>query len=173
MGDPRSDLARQQADLLRALSGTAEAPPDFDRGRLAVAAESLARKRAGAVARAWPMLTAELGPDFAPTFRAFAAQHPLPPDGQPLRDGLEFARERLRNAGLADQSRLELAGVELRWRVSEQGLQLRRWPSCRLAWLNNDRALVLAVRVPGVGERWWKLRFRPSVQRGKSKPDAG
>ncbi|MER7460537.1 hypothetical protein [Micromonospora sp. NPDC126480] len=89
------DLAARQAALVAALVAGAPAPPGFAPGPLAAARTALLRKRAGEVARHWPLLAAGLGPRWPEVFARWA-------DGRPtagsLRDGWDLARE-LRDAG--------------------------------------------------------------------------
>ena len=65
--DPRARLAARQAELIRALYG---GPPakGMDPHKVTLTSNALARKRARAVARAWPELTRELGTQYAERF---------------------------------------------------------------------------------------------------------
>ncbi len=108
---------------------------------------ALARKRAREVARAWPVLAADLGEDFTGRFLADAARRPPPARGGALADGLAFAR------ALARQ----------RPPVRPTPGSRRCWPrpACRPArpaWPRTlagpPRRLVVTVRAPGLGERW-------------------
>ena len=56
----RERLADEQAALVRALVGGGPVPGGFDAGRVAATSAALVRKRAREVARAWPVLAAEL-----------------------------------------------------------------------------------------------------------------
>jgi len=85
----REALAAGQARLLAALLARGEAPPGFDAGRLAVAAEGLRRKRARAAARAWPALERRLEGRFEPLFFEYAGGNPLRSPG-PLADARRF-----------------------------------------------------------------------------------
>jgi hypothetical protein len=69
----RERLDAEQAALVRALVDGGPVPAGFDPDRVAATATALARKRAGEVARAWPVLAAELGDDFTARFRAAPA----------------------------------------------------------------------------------------------------
>jgi hypothetical protein len=90
------DLAARQAALVAALVAGGPPPPGFDADLLAVAARALRRKRAGEVARAWPLLAASLGSGFAGQFGAWAEGRP---SAGSFADGLAFARS-LRDAGV-------------------------------------------------------------------------
>ncbi|MET0832681.1 MAG: hypothetical protein ABWZ62_01795, partial [Actinomycetota bacterium] len=74
----RERLAGQQADLVRALVGGGPVPGGFDPERVRATSAALARKRAREVARAWPVLAAELGEAFTGRFLAYAAGRPPP-----------------------------------------------------------------------------------------------
>jgi hypothetical protein len=84
-----SDLAARQAALVSALVGGSAVPAGFDERRVAVARSALLRKRAGAVAAAWPLLAASYGAQWPTVFATWAASRP--PNGS-LRDGWDFAR---------------------------------------------------------------------------------
>ncbi|SHM31874.1 hypothetical protein [Cryptosporangium aurantiacum] len=90
-----AELAAAQAALVAALVGGGELPPGFDADRVGAARRALLRKRAGEVARAWPLLAASLGAAFTPRFVQWAAGRP--PSGS-FADGLAFAHS-LRDAG--------------------------------------------------------------------------
>ncbi|WP_433386491.1 hypothetical protein [Micromonospora sp. KLBMP9576] len=89
------DLAGRQAALVAALVAGAPAPAGFDPAALAAAGAALLRKRAGEVARHWPLLAAGLGPRWPATFAGWAAGRPSPGS---LRDGWDLARD-LRDRG--------------------------------------------------------------------------
>lgn len=153
----RSNLADKQAELVRALADGGPAPADFDSTRLQATAAALARKRRRAVARAWPELTTALGGRFAERFRAFAATMTMPRRGGPLADGRAFARWLSKSRELPDAGRVEALAVDLRYRSTPHGLVPRRGPALKAALLHNPRRLVLAVRLPWLGERWLTL----------------
>ncbi|GAA3391056.1 hypothetical protein [Cryptosporangium minutisporangium] len=92
---PAEDLAAAQAALVAALVAGGPLPPGFDTGRVDAARRALLRKRAGEVARAWPLLAGSLGAAFTPRFVRWAAGRP--PSGS-FADGLAFAQH-LRDAG--------------------------------------------------------------------------
>jgi hypothetical protein len=92
VADIRSRLAAEQARLLQALTGQAPPLADFDADRVRACATALLRKRARAVARAWPGLARALGKAFAGRFAAFAAQTSLPHQGGRSRMGAPLRR---------------------------------------------------------------------------------
>ncbi|WP_117210408.1 hypothetical protein [Allorhizocola rhizosphaerae] len=127
------DLARRQAELVRALVAGGAAPEGFDAGRVAIARKALLRKRARNVRREWPCLAAQYGDGWEQVFSAWA-------DGRPtqgaLSDGYEFARA---NLPTDPGARVELMVYEARSRA--------------FAVRIGQRALVVAVR----GRAWLKL----------------
>ncbi|MEU4678241.1 hypothetical protein [Micromonospora sp. NPDC023737] len=106
-GDARTDradtLAARQAELVAALVAGGPVPPGFAPAPLAAARAALLRKRAGGVARHWPLLAAALGPDWPTTFATWAADRPA--HGS-LRDGWDLAR------ALRDEGTLPPLGAE-------------------------------------------------------------
>jgi hypothetical protein len=152
--EARARLAAAQAALVAAVAGDGDVPPGFDRSRLGAAAASLAAKRSRAAARAWPGLADALGDDFARRFAAFAARAPLPRHGGPLADGWAFARALAAAGELPESLRPQLVAVGLRYAECADGLRPRRGLSARAALLRRPRRLLLAVRLPWVGERW-------------------
>ncbi len=152
--EPRSQLAAMQAALVLGLTRQGEGPDCFDRTGLAVTAAALASKRARSVARAWPGLADALGDRFAECFVRYAEHSAIPVHGGPLADGYAFARALAANGALPDAGRLEVMGVRLRNRCCASGLVPRRSPSVAIAWLHQQRRLVLAGRLPRLGECW-------------------
>jgi hypothetical protein len=102
-----SDLAARQEALVAALVAGAEVPAGFDVSAVHVTRAALRRKRAGEVARTWPMLAASYGDAWPATFSAWAAARP--PNGS-LRDGWDFARSA--STQLTPPARAELAERE-------------------------------------------------------------
>ncbi|MGR6320944.1 hypothetical protein Q2K19_21045 [Micromonospora soli] len=92
---PGGDLAARQAALVAALVAGGPLPPGFAPAPVAAARRALLRKRAGDVARHWPLLAAGLGVGWPATFTGWAAGRPT--NGS-LRDGWDLARE-LRDRG--------------------------------------------------------------------------
>ncbi|HZZ45371.1 MAG TPA: hypothetical protein VFE65_00635 [Pseudonocardia sp.] len=96
-----AELARQQAALVAALVAGGPPPPGIDGRHFAAAHAALRGKRAGEVARTWPLLAAGLGARWPGLFGDWAARRPT--NGS-LRDGWDFARE------LASEGRLPALG---------------------------------------------------------------
>jgi hypothetical protein len=156
----RSSLAAAQAELIQALAAQSAAPEGFDAARFQVAARALVSKRSRAAARAWPRLAGTLGEQWRERFRAFARTCPLPCEGGPLADGYAFARFLLRAGKLPDEGRLEALAVELRYRrCAAGGLRPRRGIAARVCVLGRPRRLILALRLPFLGERWLNLSY--------------
>jgi hypothetical protein len=152
VSDQRARLAAGQAALVRALVGGGPVPAGFDPDRVGATAKALAGKRAREVARAWPVLAAELGEDFTGWFLADAAGRPLPARGGALADGLAFARALARAGRLPGEARVEamLAAA----RLSPRRVRLAATVA------GPPRRLVVAVRAPGLGDRWLSLPLR-------------
>lgn len=155
----RAELARRQAALVSALTGQEPAPPGFDQARLGVAAAALRSKRAHAVARAWPRLARALGPDFGPAFDRYLRMQPRLPASGPLGDGRGLARALAAEGRLPWEGRLELLAADLRHRWLSDGRRLPRGAGLVAAWRRAPAELVVAVRLPGIGERWLHLPF--------------
>lgn len=170
--EARVRLASEQAALVAALVAGGEAPAGFDAARLAAAAASLARKRARAVARAWPGLAKGLGDRFGTWFAPYAAVIPLPREGAALADGRAFTRWLAARGELPEAGRLQALAVDLRFAASPRGLVPRCGPALRAALLERPWRLVVAVRLPGLGERWlslplgWRRRLRTAAVAG-------
>ena len=145
----RERLAAEQAALVRALVGGGPVPGGFDPDRVGATSTALARKRAREIARAWPVLAAELGDDFTGSFLAFAAGRPPPARGGALADGLAFAR------ALAGQGRLP---GDARVEALLAAAHLSRSPVHLAAALAGPpRRLVVTVRLPGLDDRCLSL----------------
>jgi hypothetical protein len=142
----RERLGAEQAALVRALVDGGPVPGGFDPGRVGATAAALARKRAREVARAWPMLAAELGRDFTGRFLADAARRPPPARGGALADGLAFARALAREGRLPANARVEAMVAAAR--LSSRPVRLAA------AVAAPPRRLVVTVRAPGLGEHW-------------------
>ncbi|MFE9579366.1 hypothetical protein ACFYO1_23475 [Nocardia sp. NPDC006044] len=77
MTQPETDaLAERQAALVRALVAGSPVPDGFDADAVAAAARALLHKRAGEVARRFPLLVHACGNDFTARFVAWAADRP-------------------------------------------------------------------------------------------------
>jgi hypothetical protein len=114
-----STLAERQAALVATLVAGAPVPPGFDARLVGVARTALLRKRAGEVARHWPMLAASFRAGWTSAFATWA-------DGRPsngsLRDGWDFARSRTLDGPAA----AELAEREALWAYDGTSAPTRR-----------------------------------------------
>jgi hypothetical protein len=133
-------LARRQAELVAALVAGAPVPPGFDAARVGAAQRALLRKRAGEVARVWPMLAAAAGDGWHRDFAAWAAGRA--PQGS-LRDGWDLARTWSAAGRLAGPAEAELAEREAAWRYDGRSTPHRR-PGWARRWLSRS----------GWGRRW-------------------
>lgn len=125
------DLAARQAELVAALTAHAGVPEGFDLHRVEAARKALLRKRAGEVARQWPMLAAGLGETWLPDFAGWAAARPT--QGS-MRDGWDFARDLAAKDALPAMAGAELAEREATWRYDGASAPaLRRAPAWRSA----------------------------------------
>lgn len=87
----REELARKQADLLRALLAGGAPPAGFDAGRVEVEVNALRAKRRRIIAYLRPDLQAELGARFRPLFDTYAVAHPKQASTRARQDAAEFA----------------------------------------------------------------------------------
>jgi len=71
-----ADLARRQAELVRALLAGGPVPPGFDPDRVRIEARALHAKRRSVAERVRPDLADTLGDRFAPLFDEWASTHP-------------------------------------------------------------------------------------------------
>ncbi|MEV7229171.1 hypothetical protein AB0M79_19415 [Polymorphospora sp. NPDC051019] len=123
------DLAARQAELVAALVAGAPVPAGFDERLVGIARGALLRKRAGDVARHWPLLAAGLGTDWTATFARFAATRPTRGS---LRDGWDLARDLHAAARLTGPARDELAAREATWHYrGTDAPRPRRLPALR------------------------------------------
>jgi hypothetical protein len=132
--DPsRAELAAAQERLVAALVVGGPPPEGFDAARIEAAARALRRKRAGEVARAWPMMAAAYGPEWTRVFAEWVR-------GRPPRsswiDGFDFAiahRARLPATAAAELMRAERewvyygTGEPHRRRLADIGLRVHRY----------------------------------------------
>ncbi|MFC3500269.1 hypothetical protein ACFOOK_04715 [Micromonospora krabiensis] len=102
-------LAARQAELVAALVAGGPDPAGFAPVPLAAARAALLRKRAGDVARHWPLLAAALGAHWPATFATWAAARPT---GGSLRDGWDLARALRQRGDLPPLAAEELATRE-------------------------------------------------------------
>jgi hypothetical protein len=124
-------------------------PTGFDAERVHEAAKSLVSKRRRGVERSWPRLCAALGDTFRPRFEAWATRHPLGVEASALADGRRFAEALLAEGALPEAAREELFALDVRFRLTGDGLIPRRGVGVRAARLGSPRRLVLALRLPG------------------------
>jgi hypothetical protein len=129
-GGPRS-LAERQAELVAALTSGAPVPDGFDGRLVEIARVALLRKRAGEVARQWPMLAAAFGRGWTGQFAGWAAARPTRGS---LRDGWDLARELTERDALPLPAGEELAAREAGWRYDGRSApRPRRAPALRRA----------------------------------------
>jgi len=121
------------------------------------AATGLRAKRAHAIAKAWPRLARALGPDLDSEVERHVRRLPSAPASGPLGDGRALARTLAAEGRLPWEGRLELLAAELRYRWPADGRRLVRRAGAAAAWRRSPAGLVVAVRLPGLGERWLRL----------------
>ncbi len=147
----RAAYAARQAALLDALLRGDDYPEGFVAAKADAAGTSLRRKRGRAVARAWPALAIELGSAFDERFDAYARVVAAPSCGDPVEDGLAFAR----SLGGGDGGEREPFGDNVRVELLLARAALhRRGLFVRAARLRKPYPRVLVVvRLPLVGAR--------------------
>ncbi|WP_238358776.1 MULTISPECIES: hypothetical protein [Micromonospora] len=124
---PSGSLAARQAELVAALVAGGPPPPGFTPAPLAAARAALLRKRAGEVARHWPLLAAGLAPHWPATFTEWAADRPTLGG---LRDGWDLARVLHARHALPALGAEELAVREATYRYDgDAAPRRRRWPA--------------------------------------------
>lgn len=152
-----------QARFVAAMVGATPPPegvnaPDFERARAA-----LQRKRARALARAWPGLSQALGGDLPAQFDRFARDTPLPARGGALADGRAFLAW-LKKAGcFPTRMSFDVMLVDLRFRQSSRGLDARTGPSLRCTLHDPRWRVCFGIRAAFAGrvlERIWRLGQR-------------
>jgi hypothetical protein len=148
---PGGGLAARQAELVATLVAGAPVPAGFDARLVGVARDALLRKRAGEVARHWPMLAASHPGRWPATFAGWAATRPTRGS---LRDGWDLARALAAAGRLPAAAAEELAIREAAWRYDGGAApRPRRLPAVRRA----GRAVVVQfagrIRVLGAGGR--------------------
>jgi hypothetical protein len=158
--DARQRLAAAQAELVRALVSAGPIPAGFDASRIRATARSLVNKRRQALARAWPALVHGVGDGFLERFNAFAADHPLPVSANSLADGRAFLAWLDSQEALNDVLRVEAMSYDVRFVETVQGVRRRRGFVLKTAKLRESGTRVLAVRLPWLGERWWRFPRR-------------
>ncbi|MET8264602.1 hypothetical protein ACPXB5_08625 [Micromonospora arida] len=160
---PRAGLAERQAELVAALVAGGEPPTGFAPGPLAATRAALLRKRAGEVARHWPLLAAGLGARWSTTFADWAARRPT---AGSLRDGWDLARALHDRHALPPAAAEELAVREARLRYDGvRAPRPRRVPAVGRA--GGAVAVQIAGRV-----RLLRPAPRVSTRAGDGVPDA-
>ncbi|MFI7596207.1 hypothetical protein [Micromonospora sp. NPDC049359] len=155
---PRPGLAARQAELVAALVAGGPSPAGFAVGPLAAARAALLNKRAGEVARHWPLLAAGLGPAWLSTFVDWAAGRPT---AGSLRDGWDLARTLRGRAALPPSGAEELAVREAALRYDgHTAPRPRRLPA--VARVGGAIAVQVAGRV---------RLLRPAANVGGDAPD--
>ncbi|MEW2432386.1 hypothetical protein AB0877_30675 [Micromonospora sp. NPDC047644] len=159
----RAGLAERQAELVAALVAGGEPPAGFAPGPLAATRAALLRKRAGEVARHWPLLAAGLGAGWSTTFAEWAARRPT---AGSLRDGWDLARALRAQQALPPAAAEELAVREARLRYD--GL---RAPRPRRAPAVGRAGGAVAVQIAG-RVRLLRPASRLSTRAGDGMADA-
>ena len=163
--DARTRIAADQLELVRALVGNEIAPDGFDGPRIQAAADALLKKRAHSVARAWPELAGSLGANFEERFARYARSRPMLQDGvAPLLDGRRFAHSLAREGHLVDDASVEVLTFDVRNRVNGDRVVARRSIWIGAAFLRQSLRLIIAIRLPLVGERWINLPRQVSLK---------
>lgn len=156
----RQLLTQSQGELVRALVAQGPTPAGFDEERLRAAARSLVNKRRQCVARVWPKLVEILGATYIEAFTRYATAQPLPGCAAPLADGRMFLRWLDGQQPLSDAACLEALAFDLRFVVTPTSLRPRRGFALKSVRLHDTPARLIGVRVPWLGERWWRIPRR-------------
>ena len=142
-GGRAAGLADRQAALVATLTSGAPVPEGFDARRVEAARVALLRKRAGEVARQWPLTAAAFGEGWIREFARWAARRPT--QGS-LRDGWDLARDLRSRGELPTGAGEELAAREAAWRYDGRSApQARHGPALRRA--GGSTAIQIAGRV--------------------------
>jgi hypothetical protein len=155
MTPPPADRSRyeaRQAELLRALIRGDAFPDGFAADKADAASRSLRRKRARAVAGAWPALRVTLGERFAARFDDFARGTPPPAWGDGFVDGLAFARTLPRDE-LTEAVRIELLLARAVVSGRAGAPRERRGLFVGVRSLHEPRRILVVLRAPGIGRR--------------------
>ncbi|GAA3848500.1 hypothetical protein GCM10022243_13200 [Saccharothrix violaceirubra] len=110
----RAELARRQAELLRALLADGDVPAGFDPDRVAVEARALLSKRRGIVAMLRPDLVDSLGERFRPLFDTYGRGRPRTDGSRMREDAAAFAE------WLADRGELPTRTKRRWWQRADQ-----------------------------------------------------
>jgi hypothetical protein len=144
-------LLAAQRELLAAVQQGGTLPGFPADGMRTIGAAALA-KRARLCAEAWrPLVHGLGGARFLELFTAYAAGTPLPPAGDGLTDGRDFAAYLRRRGMLPDAGRVRAAAFDVRFRRRPGVAIPRRAPAVRMCLLRRPPALVVAVYAP---PRW-------------------
>jgi hypothetical protein len=154
--DARTKLAAAQLKLVLALAGIRDAPDEFDRSRIEAARDVLHEKRARSVAHVWPRLARALGDSFDSVFASYARVAPIPRSGGALADGRAFVRELKRAGMLPEEGQLEAIAFDLHYAI-RRNKTVTRSLAFRAAVFRESRRIVIAVRLPIIGERWLNI----------------
>ncbi|MFY1671996.1 hypothetical protein ACN27G_18785 [Plantactinospora sp. WMMB334] len=143
-------MAERQSALVAALVAGAPLPPGFDARLAGVTRAALLGKRAGEVARHWPLLAAGLGARWPGEFAGWAADRPT---AGSIRDGWDLARRLAAEGGLPAAAAEELAVRDAAWRYDGRNApRRRRLPALRRT--GNILVTQIAGRI-----RIWVLPF--------------
>jgi hypothetical protein len=135
-------LAERQAGLVAALTAGARVPEGFDGRLVEIARVALLRKRAGEVAKQWPLLAASLRTEWMREFMDWAAARPT--QGS-LRDGWDLARDLAARGALP-----ALAGEELATREATSHYDGHTAPRARRAPAVRRAAGTVVVQIAGI-----------------------
>jgi hypothetical protein len=157
MDAARERMAARQAELVRALVAKGPIPAGFDQDRVKTLARTLVNKRRQALARLWPTLVRIFGDAYVERFTNYAQAHPIPASGNVFEDGREFLRCLETQGPLPDAARIEAMSFDLRFHATPLGLRRRGGFGIKLAKLREAKRLVIALRLPWLGESWWRV----------------
>lgn len=157
----RGAYAARQAQLLDALLRDEGLPDGFVPAQADAAGTSLRRKRGRAVAHVWPALALSLGATFEGRFEVFArgtgGGAGVDDSGDPLREGLAFARWIARNdPPFDDDVRVEI--LLARAALSRRGVWIR---AARLR--HPESRLLVVARLAFAGPLHRSIRLRLAV----------
>jgi hypothetical protein len=147
--------------MVRSLVAQGPVPADFDETRLRTMARTLVNKRRTSLARIWPSLVKAVGDSYTESFTKYAQSHSMPVCATPRGDGRAYLSWLATQHPLSDTLFLEAMAFDLRFLSTPQGLRPRSRFRVRMARLPQSRKLVIALRLPWLGERWWGVPQRP------------
>jgi hypothetical protein len=121
-------------------------PDGFDAVRLDTAHDGVLRKRAWAVAGAWPLLARSLGGAYLDRFVEYVrAGRPFQPADGSLLDGRWFAAHLRSHGGLPDLGTVQALSFDLHYGVEDDRVVRRSGPRVRLALLRHPPHLLVGV----------------------------